>query len=248
MICNQGVTGSNPVAGTNIINSLQAEATRRQAKTLHIGCRFDLLGVSLLRILILMSLGKQAKILTKPQIDALLAYVSTRRHPIRNRVILLLSFRAGLRAKEIAGLTWKMILNADGTLADEIALEDSASKNKSGRRIPMAKDLKQALSELRECNSLSPPEGRVIRTERADQTSAQVIINLFAAWYRALGFMGCSSHSGRRTFITNAARRISVVGGSLRDVQVLAGHLSLSTTQRYIEYSPLAARKVVDLV
>ena len=52
-----------------------------------------------------MALGKQAKILTKPQIDALLAYVRTTRHPIRNRVILLLSFRAGLRAKEIAGLT-----------------------------------------------------------------------------------------------------------------------------------------------
>lgn len=195
-----------------------------------------------------MALGKQAKILTKPQLDALIAYVSTRRHPIRNRVILLLSFRAGLRAKEIAALTWTMVSNADGSLAGDIALEDSASKKKSGRRIPMAKELKQALAELKASTPNAAPQRRVIQTERAKATSAQVIINLFASWYRALGFAGCSSHSGRRTFITNAARRISTVGGSLRDVQVLAGHSSLSTTQRYIEYSPLAARRVVDLV
>ena len=63
-----------------------------------------------------------------------------------------------------------------------------------------------------------------------------------------LGFEGCSSHSGRRTFITNAARRISTVGGSLRDVQVLAGHSALSTTQRYIEINAEAKRKTVELV
>ena len=98
-----------------------------------------------------MALGKQAKTLTKPQIDALLAYVSTRRHPIRNRVILLLSFRAGLHAKEIAGLTWQMVSNADGTLADDIALQDCASKDKSGRHIPMARELKQALADMKAC-------------------------------------------------------------------------------------------------
>src|SRR5271169_4444755 len=105
-----------------------------------------------------MGLRKQAKILTKPQTDAVLAYVSTRRHPIRNRVIFLLSFRAGLRAKEIAGLTWTMISNVDGTLADEIALEDVASKQRSGRRIPSAKDLKQALADLRACRPPGAPD------------------------------------------------------------------------------------------
>lgn len=73
-------------------------------------------------------------------------------------------------------------------------------------------------------------------------------MNLFAQWYRAAGLQGCSSHSGRRTFITNAARTISTVGGSLRDVQMLAGHRALSTTQRYIEADVDAQKRVVDLV
>ena len=63
-----------------------------------------------------------------------------------------------------------------------------------------------------------------------------------------LRLAGCSSHSGRRTFITNAAKKISTVGGSLRDVQALAGHSSLSVTQRYIEAEGEAQRKIVDLM
>jgi integrase len=56
------------------------------------------------------------------------------------------------------------------------------------------------------------------------------------------------SHSGRRTFITNAARKISTVGGSLRDVQMLAGHTNLRTTQRYIDTNPDAQVRIVKLV
>ena len=79
-------------------------------------------------------------------------------------------------------------------------------------------------------------------------TSPQVIVNSFAEWYRKLGFVGCSSHSGRRSFITQAARKASLVGGSLRDVQALAGHASLSTTSRYIETDNEAQQKLVNIV
>jgi integrase/recombinase XerD len=56
----------------------------------------------------------------------------------------------------------------------------------------------------------------VITTERSDRTSAQAVVNMFGQWYADLGLIGCSSHSGRRTFITNAAKKITTVGGSLR--------------------------------
>jgi integrase len=70
----------------------------------------------------------------------------------------------------------------------------------------------------------------------------------FLTLYRELSFKGASSHSGRRTFITKAAKRCIEGGGSLRDVQQLAGHSSLATTQRYIEGSSDAKRRIVDLI
>jgi integrase/recombinase XerD len=194
-----------------------------------------------------LSLGKQAKTLTKGQIETTRAWLAGSRYPIRNRVILLLSVRAGLRAKEIAGLTWIMVTEADGQISQAIQLHDNASKGRSGRTIPMHSDLRSALQDLH--LELKPkPNDFVISTERSKRTSPQVIVNLFARWYEILGFSGCSSHSGRRTFITNAARKISTVDGSLRDVQMLAGHANLRTTQRYIEPNASAQVRVVQLI
>jgi integrase/recombinase XerD len=177
-----------------------------------------------------MPLGKQAKTLTKGQIEAVLGYLGGTRHAKRNRLIFLLSAKCGLRAKEIAGLTWRMTNHSEGKINTSLFLFDSASKGKSGRVIPMTEEVRNALVEYRDSVPHAGPH--VICTERGLQTSAQVIVNMFHRWYRHLGFYGCSSHSGRRTFLTIAARRISTVGGSLRDVQELAGHSNIRTTQR----------------
>jgi integrase len=194
-----------------------------------------------------MGLGKQAKTLSKGQVDAVLGYLAKTRNPVRNRLIFLLSAKAGLRAKEIARLTWWMTNDPQGQIGRTICLQDSASKGKSGRMIPLNDEVRDALVEYRkEVLSFAGPF--VISTERALSTSPQAIVNMFQRWYRHLGFVGCSSHSGRRTFITNAARKISTVGGSLRDVQMLAGHTNLRTTQRYIDANPEAQVRIVDLV
>ena len=194
-----------------------------------------------------MGLGKQAKTLSKGQVEAMLAYLSTTRHPERNRLIFLLSVKAGLRAKEIARLNWLMTNDSQGEIGWIIYLLDSASKGKSGRIIPLNEDLRNALIEYRD-RVMRFAGPFVISTERGLSTSPQAIVNMFQRWYRHLGFVGCSSHSGRRTFITNAARKISTVGGSLKDVQELAGHANLRTTQRYIEANPEAQVRVVGLV
>ena len=195
-----------------------------------------------------MSLGKQAKTLSRGQIEVLLNHVSRSRHPVRNRTIILLSIRAGLRAKEISCLTWDMVTESDGSIGNSIHLQDRASKGRSGRIIPMNSDLRSSLTRLREDSSNLRPSPFIISTERKDRTSSQSIVNLFCRWYNELGFNGCSSHSGRRTFITNAARKISTVGGSLRDIQILAGHSNLATTQRYIEANGDAQRRIVELI
>ena len=199
-----------------------------------------------------MALGKQAKTLTKTQIDTLCAYLRTRRHGLRDQTIFLLSVRAGLRAKEIANLRWCMVTDADGNVGDAIHLTDAASKGRSGRIIPLNKQLRSNLIQMldiaRQDNRFGPETGYAITTERSQRTSAQAVVNMFKRWYSNSGLIGCSSHSGRRTFITNAAKKINSVGGSLRDVQALAGHASLAVTQRYIESDGDARRKVVDLL
>lgn len=193
-------------------------------------------------------LGRQAKTLTSAQIKTVLLHLDGTRNPVRNRLIFLLSVKAGLRAKEISDLTWRMVTDAQGQITKEIRLENTASKGKSGGIIPINNELADALRQWRQRCWFLDGNGRVIHTERAKATSAPVIVNLFRDWYFGLGFEGCSSHSGRRTFITNAARKISSVGGSMRDVQALARHSSLSMTQRYIETDVDAQRKVVELI
>jgi integrase/recombinase XerC len=197
-----------------------------------------------------MSLGKQAKILTDKQVRAVLSELDTRRYPLRDRVIFLLSIKSGLRAKEIASVTWAMVTDAEGEIADVIALQNRASKGKGGgRHIPMHPDLKAALTVLhRDRGEKARPDMPVVHSERDRGLSAAAIVVWFHRLYSSLGMVGCSSHSGRRSFITRAARKISEVGGSLRDIQQLAGHASLGTTARYIEADAAAQRKVVALI
>ena len=189
-----------------------------------------------------MALGKQAKTLSENQITAVMSYLRETRNAKRNTVMFLLSVDAGLRAKEIASVSWAMVTDASGTLTDEIRLENKASKGKSGGIVFISKRLARALAEHADTQKMA---GTIIKSERGNAMSAQVVTNWFFNLYGRLGFEGCSSHSGRRTAITRWARKISSVGGSLRDVQSLARHSSLQMTQRYIEVSEDAMRKVV---
>ena len=63
-----------------------------------------------------MALNKQAKILTTKQQELTLGYLERTRYPLRNKIIFMLSYKAGLRAKGIANLTWLMVCNSEGQL------------------------------------------------------------------------------------------------------------------------------------
>ena len=130
-----------------------------------------------------------------------------------------------------------------------IHLQNRASKGKTGgRSIPMHADLAAASSPCRQTRGRggTPSAGDLFRT-RAGMSAASVQL-WFHRLYSTLELGGCSSHSGRRTFITRAARKVSEAGGSLRDVQQLAGHTSLAMTQRYIEGDTDAKRKLIALI
>jgi integrase/recombinase XerD len=189
-----------------------------------------------------MALGKQAKVINEKQVRVVLSHLTETRDPIRNKVQFLLSVDAGLRAKEVASVEWRMVLDAEGDLTDAIRLEDKSSKGKSGGGVYISTRLKEALADLL---AITSPIGTILKTKSGKSFSAAAMTNWFWLLYKDLGFEGCSSHSGRRTAITKWARTISQHGGSMRDVQALARHSSLQQTQKYIEVSPDAMKRVV---
>ncbi len=190
--------------------------------------------------------GKRAKVLSPDHVEDLLVFARQTRHPLRNQAMVLLSVKAGLRASEIANLTWSMVIDPTGQVSTCLELQNRIAKKGSGRVIPLHPDLHSALVKLARLELAS--DGPVIRSERGGPMTPVSIVCWFARAFRAVGLEGCSSHSGRRTFITRAARLVHRAGGSLRDVQLLAGHRSIQTTQRYIDGDTEAQRKLVSLI
>lgn len=190
--------------------------------------------------------GRQAKVLAATQISGALRQAGKGRNGARNRLVFLLSVKAGLRAGEIANLTWQMVVDAQGGIGHSIELQDYAAKKWSGRTIPMHPDIRACLLRLRRVDK--DTDGPLFRSQRGGAISAHSLVNWFRALYARLGYSGCSSHSGRRKFITRAARLIYRAGGSLRDVQQLAGHQSIDQTQAYIDGDTRAKRRLVALL
>jgi integrase/recombinase XerD len=184
-------------------------------------------------------LTRQAKVLDAAQQATLLRYVETCWRPERNAVIVRLNFELFCRATEIACLRWRMVCDVQGRLGEAIALDDKASKGQGGGRfLPLTDAVYDALARLQRRAQPVDPEAFVVQFRKRSQAPvirSQAVQALFRSWYRVLGFHGASSHSGRRTGITRAAREATQLGLSLVDVQRLAGHANLATTQRYIE-------------
>lgn len=186
--------------------------------------------------------GRQAKLLSETTIRKALRALNARSSKHRDCVMLLLSVRAGLRACEIAGLDWSMVTDANGRVGRLMVVPDRIAKKNGGRRIPLHDELRCALVVL---GRAVPREGPLVRSSRSGRMQANSIVNWFIELYAEIGANGCSSHSGRRTFITHAARRAHKAGASLRDVQMLAGHQSIEVTQGYIDGDSDAQRRLV---
>jgi integrase len=86
--------------------------------------------------------GKQAKILSGDNLEDLLLFAETSRYPLRNKVMVLLSAKAGLRAAEIAHLAWAMVTDPTGDIGTVLELPDRAAKKRSGRVIPLHEALR----------------------------------------------------------------------------------------------------------
>lgn len=189
-----------------------------------------------------------AKVLRQADVRRVLTHVTRQQcYPERSTVMVLLSFKAGLRACEISGLQWPMVLASTKRVDHQIAITRGIAKCGSARVIPMHPDLRKALVALH-AYERRPTTGPVVCSKRGGAMLPGSVVNWFRSVYSAVGLRECSSHSGRRTFITESARILAKTGGSLRDIQELAGHRALTTTERYIEGDRAAQRRLIALL
>lgn len=190
------------------------------------------------------SVKTRAKTLKPDQFERVLDHVSTAStDPLRDRAVFLLSYRAGLRVAEIAGLSWRDVTDAEGRVRDDaFDVPADIAKKGSGRTLPMHPELHDALVTLaqREWATLAPRArsfSAIVRDRRGKSMEPNTLQRYMSRMYAKIGFTGCSSHSGRRTFLTTLAQRASEHDCSLRDIQLLAGHRDISTTEAYIDVS-----------
>lgn len=185
---------------------------------------------------------KQAKTLTERELKLVLAHCATRRHAARDRLAVLLGHWAGLRAKEIAALKRHHVLNDDGSIKDSFLLTANETKGRNARRVFVSKRLQKEIGLYIEKVRLREVNPFLLQSQKGMAFSANTMCQLLCQIYQECGIEGASSHSGRRTFITNLASK----GVSVRVLQELAAHANLATTQRYIDVNEQQIRNAIE--
>ena len=188
----------------------------------------------------------QAKTLTKEELTRVLDYIRTRRFAPRNRAMMLLTHLAGLRIGEVACLRWSDVIKQDGTVKEEIRLLPDMTKGRHPRTVFVNIRLREELAAYAaqaRCVDRSYPFFASQKSVKAG-FGANSLAQAFALLYEGAGVEGASSHSGRRTFLTNLANK----GTAIHILKTLAGHRSISTTAAYLYSSPSQLRAAVELV
>ena len=187
---------------------------------------------------------RQAQTLNEAQLRRVLQYCQTRRHPLRDRTIFLVSFNAGLRAKEIAALTVGDVFDAAGAVREQFVLQAAQAKGGKSRTVYINQRLQRALAEYAPSIIATDPTRPLFESQKGGAFSANTMCQLFLDIYHAVGFKDASSHSGRRTFIT----RMAAQGVGVRVLAALAGHASIHVTQRYIDVNADQLAQAVELL
>lgn len=192
-------------------------------------------------------MAKQAKVLTDAELKRVYAIAESGRHAQRNKLILALSFGAGMRACEIAALRVGDVIASDGSVVDAAYLESHQTKGSQRQTVYLSKRVRKAVSAYMGDNSQLTQwqrQRKLLQTQRGGGFTSATIQQFFRQLYKAAGVSNASSHSGRRSFIT----RLAHSGVSTAVIRELARHQNLATTQRYIDVSTDKLRSAVELV
>ena len=188
----------------------------------------------------------QARVLTDHEQKRILAVVSQTKHAARNRIAFILSYQAGMRVGEIAGLTIGDVFETDGTtVRSQIRLSSEITKGGHARVVFVSDRLRKELERYRQGLGENLKADRpLMMTQKRTAFSANTLCQLMGDLYGQAGLDGASSHSGRRWFITKLAHS----GISPKVIMQLAGHQHLTTTQRYIEVNDDLMRAAVEVL
>jgi integrase/recombinase XerD len=186
----------------------------------------------------------QAKTFTDKEIRRVLDYIATRPHALRNRVMLLMTFQVGCRVGEVAHIKLGDIMDSDGQVRDEVRLSPEQTKGKHARTLFLNERIRRELAEYLKTIRHQDLEKPLFFTQKRYGFTPNTLAQHFFHLYRNAGIDHASSHSGRRTFITNLASR----GVGVRVLMSLANHRSISTTQAYIDVNDDMKRRAVELV
>ena len=184
----------------------------------------------------------QAKTLTPAEIDHVLAHIAQRSYALRNRVMLLTGLWSGMRVGEIASLLVCDVVNTDGTIRAEVRLTAEQTKGRHPRTVFLPQKLQQELADYMSLRPNAQPHHPLFIT--AGRKRFSVMAQHFHYLFKAAGIAGASSHSMRRSFITNLANK----GISVRVLAEISGHRSIAVTQKYIDVNDDMKRNAVELV
>ena len=187
-----------------------------------------------------------AKSLTPAEIERALTFIANNANAVRNRVMFLLTTNAGLRVSEVADLKLSDVLDADGTVRSEVLLAAARVKHGNARTVYLNQTLQSEFATYIQSRTWYAAEQPLFTTYRGPRRafSANTLAQYFYWMYKDAGIKGASSHSGRKTFLTSLASK----GVSVFVLAALAGHKSITTTQKYIFVNDAVKRSAVELV
>lgn len=188
---------------------------------------------------------KQAKTLTKSELKRVIDVTkSCSRYPIRDLTMLLLTHWCGMRIGEVAALRKSDVVNDDGSVKEQITLSADQTKGAAARVVFVPERMRKQLKGYLQSAETPAHSAHLFATQKAQRFSANTATQHFQRLYKRAGIDGATSHSGRRTFITELAAK----GVGVRVLAELAGHRSIQTTQRYIDVNDKMMRNAVELI
>lgn len=149
---------------------------------------------------------------------------------MRDRAILAVLLGCGLRRSEVAALTFSHVQQRDGRWC----IVDLRGKHGRVRTIPVPTWTKVAIDAWTAAAGIAV--GSVFRPmNRGDQAqeaplNEKVIWQLLRPYAASAGVPGIAPHDCRRT----CAKLCRAAGGELEQIQMLLGHASVQTTERYL--------------